>query len=88
MVKNQSAKVGLVLVAGSICLLGLLYTTFQKESFKYTLLKPDDGAKSSIENTQTAAGNKAALLKKMRSLLQVSISSAVDALSSMYNDTR
>ncbi len=70
---SQSTKAGLVLVAGSICMLVLLCITFQNENFKYSLLNSDDDAKSSIEHTQAAAGNKE-LLKKMRSLLQVSIS--------------
>eukprot|EP00291_Cryptomonas_curvata_P011768 CAMPEP_0172187632 /NCGR_PEP_ID=MMETSP1050-20130122/21452_1 /TAXON_ID=233186 /ORGANISM="Cryptomonas curvata, Strain CCAP979/52" /LENGTH=161 /DNA_ID=CAMNT_0012861989 /DNA_START=12 /DNA_END=493 /DNA_ORIENTATION=- len=58
---------GFAVVGGSICLLVLLCITFQNENFKYSLLNP---AADAIEHTQAAAGNKAALLKKMRSLLQ------------------
>ena len=72
------SKVGrFALVGGSICLLVLLCITFQNENSKYSLLNRGDDA---IEHTQAAAGNKAALLKKMRSLLQVSISSALLAI--------
>ncbi len=45
----------------------------QNENFKHSLLNSDDDAKSSIEHTQAAAGNKE-VLKKIRSLLQVFIS--------------